>query len=170
MRNSTYKPASPTTFTQDRNNNPGRWVPYRNPWGRLRTADKWVKIQLIPSGGMYLTPASIRLLPAAGPTPHSYAFNCDGLSKLGDANYEYGAHTQIWNGANGTDPVPRENQLVNASSGRSVSKTSVAEVGAEIGEILDPFDRRARRVRRMNASDLWDLGSGGVRVMQEMPL
>jgi hypothetical protein len=51
-----------------------------------------------------------------------------------------------------------------------VSKTSVADVGAEIGEILDPFDRRARRVKRMNASDLWDLGSGGVRVMQEMPL
>ena len=46
----------------------------------------------------------------------------------------------------------------------------MADVGAEIGEILDPFDRRARQVRRMNASDLWDLGSGWVRVMQEMPL
>jgi hypothetical protein len=67
-------------------------------------------------------------------------------------------------------PVPPENQLINASSGRSVSKTSVADVGAEIGEILDPFDRRAQRVKRMNASDLWDLGSGGVRVMEEMPL
>jgi hypothetical protein len=67
-------------------------------------------------------------------------------------------------------PVPPENQLVNASSGRPVSKTSVAEVGNEIGEILDPFDRRARRLRRMNASDLWDLGSGWVRVMEEQPL
>jgi hypothetical protein len=64
--------ASPTTFTQDMINNPGRWVLYRNWWGRIRTADKWVKIQLVPSGGMNLTPASIRLLPAAGPTPHSY--------------------------------------------------------------------------------------------------
>ena len=54
--------ASPTTFTQDKNNNPGRWV----TWGRIRTADKWVKIQLVPSGGMLLQPASIRLLPAAG--------------------------------------------------------------------------------------------------------
>jgi hypothetical protein len=76
--------ASPTTFTQDNNNNPGRWIPYphRNRWGRIRTADKWVKIQLVPSGGMHLTPASIRLLPAAGPTPHSYAFHCDGLTTL----------------------------------------------------------------------------------------
>ena len=29
--------ASPTTFTQDNNNNRGRWVPYTDPWGRLRT-------------------------------------------------------------------------------------------------------------------------------------
>jgi len=163
--------ASPTTFTQDRNNNPGRWVEYRNPWGRIRTADTWVKIQLVPSGGMHLKPASIRLLPALGPTPRSYAFHCDGLTTLaGDPNYRWGAHTQIWNGANGTDPVPPANKLVSASYEQEVSNTSKAKVDDEIGEILDPFDRRARRVRRMNASDLWDLGSGWVRVMQEMPL
>ena len=163
--------ASPTTFTQDRNNNPGRWVAYRNPWGRIRTADTWVKIQLVPSGGMHLKPASIRLLPALGPTPRSYAFHCDGLTTLaGDPNYRWGAHTQIWNGANGTDPVPPANKLVSASYEQEVSNTSKAKVDDEIGEILDPFDRRARRVRRMNASDLWDLGSGWVRVMQEMPL
>jgi len=151
--------ASPTTFTQDKYNNPGRWV----TWGRIRTADKWVKIQLVPSGGMHLTPASIRLLPAAGPTPHSYAFNCDGLTTLaGDPNFDYGSHTQIWNGANGTDPVPPENKLVSASYGRSVSNTSVAEVDDEI------YD--AARSRRIRASDLWDLGSGYVRVMEELPL
>src|SRR6516164_4928599 len=92
----------------------------RNPWGRIRTADKWVKIQLVPSGGTHLKPASIRLLPGAEPTPHSYAFNCDGLTTLaGDSNFDYGAHTQIWNGANGTGPVPLENKLVSGSYGRS---------------------------------------------------
>jgi len=161
--------ASPTTFTQDKNNNPGRWVPYRNPWGRIRTADKWVKIQLVPSGGMNLTPASIRLLPAAGPTPHSYAFNCDGLTTLWDPSlgYQYGAHTQIWNGANGAVPVPPENQLINASSGRPVGNTSVAKVD---GDILTNWVGRIGEMRRIHASDLWDLGSGYVRVMQEMPL
>ena len=67
-------------------------------------------------------------------------------------------------------PVPPANKLVSASYEQEVSNTSKAKVDDEIGEILDPFDRRARRVRRMNASDLWDLGSGWVRVMQEMPL
>src|SRR5215467_12341709 len=140
--------ASPTTFTQDKNNNPGRWVPYRNPWGRICTADKWVKIQLVPSGGMNLTPASIRLLPAAGPTPHSYAFNCDGLTTLWDPSlgYQYGAHTQIWNGANGAVPVPPENQLINASSGRPVGNTSVAKVD---GDILTNWVGRIGEMRRI---------------------
>jgi hypothetical protein len=156
--------ASPTTFTQDKNNNPGRWVPYRNPWGRIRTADTWVKIQLIPSGGMELKPVSIRLLPAAGPTPHSYAFHCDGLATLwGDPNvqYQYGAHTQIWNGANGRVPVPPENQLINANYEQEVGTTSKRKVDDEIPEPPN---------RTIKASDLWDLGSGYVRVMQEMPL
>ena len=82
----------------------------RNAWGRICTADKWVKIQLVPSGGMILNPASIRLLPPEGPTPHSYAFNCDGLTTL---EGQWGAHTQIWDGANGRSPVPLENQLIN---------------------------------------------------------
>jgi hypothetical protein len=131
-----------------------------NKWGRIRTADKWVKIQLVPSGGMQLKPVSIRLLPAAWPTPHSYAFNCDGLSTLG-ANSEWGAHTQIWNGANGI-PVPPENQLINANYGRPVSNTSMAKVDDDIDWVGVG--------RHIYASGLWDLGSGYVRVMQEMPL
>ena len=157
--------ASPTTFTQDNNNNPGRWVlyPYTNPWGRLRTADKWVKIQLVPSGGMHLKPASIRLLPAAGPTPHSYAFHCDGLTTLaGDPNYRWGAHTQIWNGANGTDPVPPANKLVSASYEQEVSNTSMAKVADQI--------YWQGRSANIYSSGLWDLGSGYVRVMPELPL
>jgi hypothetical protein len=131
-----------------------------NKWGRIRTADKWVKIQLVPSGGMQLKPVSIRLLPAAWPTPHSYAFNCDGLSTLG-ANSEWGAHTQIWNGANGI-PVPPENQLINANYGQPVSNTSMAKVDDDIDWVGVG--------RHIYASGLWDLGSGYVRVMQEMPL
>ena len=80
----------------------------------------------------------------------------------GDPNFDYGAHRQIWNGANGTDPVPLENKLVSASYGRSVSNTSVAKVDDEI------YD--AATSRRIRASDLWDLGSGYVRVMEELSL
>src|SRR5262249_4625406 len=156
--------ASPTTFTQDKKNNPGRWAPYTDPWGRLRTADKWVKIQLIPSGGMELKPASIRLLPAAGATPHSFEFFFGGLATLwGDPNVQYKnlAHTQIWDGANGKDPVPRANQLINANYEQEVGTTSKRKVDDEIYEAAD---------RTIKASDLWDLGSGYVRVMQELPL
>jgi hypothetical protein len=112
---------------------------------------------------MHLKPASIRLLPAAGPTPHSYAFHCDGLTTLaGDPNYAWGAHTQIWNGANGTDPVPRANQLINANYGQLLSNTSVAKVDEDMYWQV--------RGRNIHASELWDLGSGHVRLMQEMPL
>ena len=72
-----------------------------------------------------------------------------------------GAHTQIWNGANGTDPVPPANKLVSASYEQEVSNTSKAKVDDEIYEAAN---------KRIKASDLWDLGSGWVRVMQEMPL
>jgi hypothetical protein len=112
-------------------------------------------------GGMQLKPVSIRLLPAAGPTPHSYAFNCDGLSTLG-ANPEWGAHTQIWNGANGMIPVPSNNQLINANYGQPISNTSVAKVDDDI--------YWAGKGRHIHASGLWDLGSGHVRAMQEVPL
>jgi hypothetical protein len=142
-----------------------------NQWGRIRTADKSVKIQLVPSGGMNLKPESIRLLPATGPTPHSYAFHCDGLTTLhpswvawGANRQEWGAHTQIWNGANGVNPVPRENQLINVDYGVLTSNTSMAKV-AERMYWDDPH-----QPRNIYASRLWDLGSGNVRVMEEMPL
>jgi hypothetical protein len=133
----------------------------RNSWGRIRTADKYVKIQLVPSGGMVLQQVSIRLLPAAGPTPHSYAFHCDGLSTLAP-DYKWGAHTQIWNGANGA-PVPAENQLINANYRQSFNNTSLQKVE-------DETNWRAMGGWEIYADNLWDLGSGDVRVMQEMPL
>jgi hypothetical protein len=96
----------------------------------------------------------------AGPTPHSYAFNCDGLTTLWP-NPEYGAHTQIWNGANGMDPVPPENQLINANYGQPVSNTNVAKV---------PETYQVSASRNIDAHNLWDLGSGYVRVMDPVPL
>jgi hypothetical protein len=134
----------------------GRNAIKRN-WGRIRTADKWVKIQLVPSGGMSLQAASIRLLPAAGATPQSYAFNCDGLSTL-ESDWE--AHTQIWNGANGK-PVPSNNKLIEASFGQSVNKTQLVEVGDDLTWGV---------ARTIYASLLWDKGAGYVRVMPEMQL
>ena len=131
-------------------------------WGRIRTADKWVKIQLVPSGGMSLQTASIRLLPAAGPTPHSYAFNCDGLTTLGG---DWGAHTQIWNGANG-QPVPSTNKLIEASYGQNANNTILIKVGDDL--YWDGVGGTAGRT--IHASNLWDKGAGYVRVMPEMQL
>jgi len=157
----------------------------RYNWGRIRTAHTRVKIQLVPSGGMHLKPESISLLPDPEPThppewlpppvpdpvrtPHSYAFHCDGLTTLnprlvasGAQTLEWGAHTEIWNGANWNgDPVPRENQLINANYGQPVSNTRTAKVTDEIWWTADS---------KIHASDLWDLGSGYVRVMEELPL
>jgi hypothetical protein len=107
---------------------------------------------------MILNPASIRLLPPEGPTPHSYAFNCDGLTTL---EGQWGAHTQIWNGANGRSPVPLENQLINANYGQRLSNTTAVKVSNQSDYARDIG---------IDAYQLWDLGSGYVRVMQPMPL
>jgi hypothetical protein len=69
-----------------------------NKWGRIRTANQYVKIQLVPSAGMSLEPASIRL--EAG----GYAFNCDGLGNVNPL--AWGCHTQVWNGGNGGNVLP----------------------------------------------------------------
>ena len=126
-------------------------------WGRIRAADKWVQIQLVPSGGMELQPASIRLLPTAGPTPRSYAFNCDGLTSL-QPDSQWGAHTEIWNG------VEKQNQLINTNlfqrGGKAVD-TIVAPV---------PCQTSPGFLAAVYAHQLWDLGAGCVRIMQPMPL
>ena len=138
----------------------------RNGWGRIRTADKYVKIQLVPSGGMVLQQVSIRLLPAAGPTPHSYAFHCDGLATLAP-DYKWGAHTQIWNGANGA-PVPAENQLINANYGQPTPDTDTSRT--KLAKVDDEANWGAMGGWQIYADNLWDLGSGDVRVMEEMEL
>lgn len=128
-------------------------------WGRIRSADKYVKLQLVPSGGMDLQTNSIRLLPAAGPTPNSYAFNCDGLCN-NTVPTQYGAKTQIWNGANG-GPVPPENKLISTSYGEKAKNTTLTKVP----EAVQLPDEKA-----VNATQLWGLGSGYVRAMQPMLL
>jgi hypothetical protein len=73
---------------------------------------------------------------------------------MGEPPYEDGAHTQIWNGAN------EENKLINASYGRPLSNTSVAELWHLTWMSGDTEP----------TSLLWDFGSGYVRVMPEMQL
>lgn len=127
-------------------------------FGRIRTANQYVKIQLVPSGGMTLEDASIRLQPAGGPTTNSYAFNCDGLGNL--VPQTEGCHTQIWNGSNGAI-VPIANKLFETSNGAQVANTQVAKVVANVmtptnGQIAD--------------TQLWKNGSGSVRVIKTLPL
>lgn len=128
-----------------------------NHFGRLRTANQSVKIQLVPSAGMSLWDPSIRLEPALGPTPHSYAFNCDGLNNLTPGA---GCHTQIWNGSNGATVAPA-NKLFEVSNGAALPNTSVSRVIATLmtsGGVT------------INDTSLWSLGSGNVRVINPLQL
>lgn len=131
-------------------------------FGRIRTADQYVKIQLVPSGGMSLVEESIRLQPAGAATPHSYAFNCDGLGNL---NGSSGCHTQVWNGANGARPVPAVNKLVEASAGAALAGTVVQVVAASAPTAHGP----------VAASRLWNngngvQGAGQVRILSALDL
>ncbi len=128
-----------------------------NPFGRIRTAGQYVKIQLVPSGGLHLIDASIRLQPGAGPTPNSYAFNCDGLNNL---NNTVGCHTQIWNGLNGA-AVPPANKLFECSNGAILANTQVTKVATSV-----------TLTGGMNVDQmrLWTYGSGHIRVVNPRPL
>jgi hypothetical protein len=130
--------------------------------GRIRTADEYVRVQLVPSGSMSLCPESIRLLPKLGPTTKSYAFNCDGVIDLD--NFA-GTHTQIWNGANGA-PVPEECKLIEASNGRPCDRSEVIVVATQV--VTDSAGT-------VMASELWDngagiVGAGSVRIVERFPL
>lgn len=129
-----------------------------NSFGRLRTANQYVKIQLVPSAGMTLTDASIRLQPAAGPTGTSYAFNCDGLNNL-SAPWD-GCHTQVWNGSNGV-AVPAANKLYEVSNGAPLANTRVNKVTQTINiPGLNPIADAL----------LWKNGSGSVRALNSLTL
>jgi hypothetical protein len=123
-------------------------------FGRIRTAGQYVKIQLVPSGGMSLVEASIRLQPGAGPTPFSYAFNCDGLRR----------GSQVWNGANGAVVQPA-NRLLDALAGagaaHSVARAVAPSAAISAGQVA--------------AGDLWNdgggvQGAGHVRIMDAQAL
>ncbi|WP_205511925.1 hypothetical protein [Longitalea arenae] len=129
-----------------------------NDYGRLRTANQYVKIQLVPSAGMDLVEDSIRLQPAGGPTTNSYAFNCDGLNNL--VPDTEGCHTQIWNGANGAK-VPVTSRLFETSNGAQVANTQVARV---VSNIMTPGNGQ------IADTQLWKSGAGSVRVIRTLPL
>jgi hypothetical protein len=148
--------------------NPATHLPVNN-FGRIRTANQYVKIQLVPSGGMNLEPDSIRLAPAAGPTPHSYAFNCDGLT---DMTNHYGSHTQIWNGANGA-PVLAANKLLEGGNGQDLSTAATPPLTAStVSAVAHNVTIGAYTIAD---SLLWSngsvvSGSGSVRVVAPLAL
>ena len=129
----------------------------RNRWGRIRSADKWVNIQLVPSGGMSLQSDSIRLTGNTSPPTGCYAFNCDGLTTLKSPtlNVRWGAHTQIWNGP--------DTPLIQANLGEKVADTTLLEFG------LNPIPWEKRQTT-VDPVKLWDLGAGWVRVMSPQVL
>lgn len=135
------------------------------PFGRLRASNQYVKIQMVPSGGMSLTEDSIRLTPASGPTPNSYAFNCDGLANI--AMNQYGSHTQIWNGSNGT-PVPPTNKLVEVDGGAILNNTQIkTQVVAIANSITSPIFLQANNLLD---TQLWEKGAGFVRIVSPLNL
>lgn len=127
-----------------------------NPFGRIRTAGQFVRIQLVPSGGMWLVPESVRLVPRGPGVAGAYAFNCDGLASL-DAG-RHGSHAQVW--SNGVAP-----QQLDADGGAPLAGTRVAGVAAalQVG------------AQRIAADQLWNngdgvAGAGQVRVFAPRPL
>lgn len=131
---------------------------YRNNFGRLRNANKFVKLQLVPSAGMSLIPDSIRLEPGKAKTPTSYAFNCDGLNNLvpGAGN---SSHSQLWNGANGA-AVPAANKLLEVNGGVASANTDVSTVASSVSTSFGNVASNA----------LWSNGAGSVRVLNSLPL
>ncbi|SHG48473.1 hypothetical protein [Massilia sp. CF038] len=128
-----------------------------NAFGRIRTAGEYVKIQLVPSGGMHLVDASIRLQPGAGPTPFAYAFNCDGLRR----------GSQVWNGANGAVVQPA-NKLLEAGAGNVGQGT----VGSTVRAVAPTAAIGGVQIA---ASDLWNdgnavQGAGHVRILKALAL
>jgi hypothetical protein len=141
----------------------------QNHWGRIRTAGAYVKIQLVPSCGMSLVPASIRLQAnTEKSTVNSYAFNCDGLGSL-DFPYHAGSHTQIWNGSNG-EPVLPSRKLIETCDGQVALQSSVSKVASSV--VL--FEGTPNRYL-VQADHLWNdgntcSGAGTVRVVDALSL
>lgn len=128
-------------------------------FGRLRTAGQPVRIQLVPSGGMYLQPESIWLRPDGVPVPRSYAFNCDGL---GNMDGTPGSHTQLWKGGGAADRLAE-------SSGGQAGAGTVRAVAARLDTAVGAVD----------AAELWNnggidgaaaRGAGHVRVLAPLDL
>lgn len=129
-----------------------------NNFGRIKTSNQYVKIQLVPSGGAELKEASIRLQPDSD-TGRSYAINCDGLNNLTTGG---GSQTQIWNG-------PR--RALNALLETSLGGTNTIQGSRSISSVVETVPTTAI-VNGINvaATELWVKGSGNVRVVEALPL
>lgn len=136
-----------------------------NAFGRIKAANQPVKLQLVPSGGMTLVPASISLQAGTdGSTAHSYAFNCDGLNGLTAGN---GSHTQVWNGAGGS------NKLHEASNGApDPTSAPKPQVASQVSAVASSVAIGSSTVQ---STTLWSNGgsvngAGTVRVLNPLPL
>jgi hypothetical protein len=72
----------------------------------------------------------------------------------------YGGKTQIWNGANGQQ-VPPKNKLFETTYGEDTPNT----FRIKVPEVLDGIFKE-----KIRAQELWDLGSGYIRMMPTLPL
>jgi hypothetical protein len=133
-------------------------------FGRIRKAGEYVNIQLVPSSGMSLKAASIRLKSISGSPSHAYAINCDGLGAF--TGYR-GSHTQLWNGE-----VNREDyRLLETSGGEDMSRAvPVARVASTVIKVPDEIVEK-----NLDSRELWNDGSevygaGWVRVIETLAL
>jgi len=116
-----------------------------NAYGRIKTAGKTVRLQLVPSGGMSLEAASICLDTTQG----SYAFNCDGLTDFAD---HYGAHTQVWDAK--LNPVCQE------PAAKPTGTTTVVALDQSLSVSSVDGTGKVMTTWTSKGSDLWNNGGG----------
>ncbi len=124
-----------------------------NDFGRIRTAGKKVKIQLVPSGGMELVEKSVWLK-----DEKSYAFNCDGQNGLQKG---YNSHTQVWNG--------KLKKLFEATGGKDLNQTDLLDVTDHVKLKIDNKEYIVKAIDLWN-SNVSGFGSGRVRCLPSLPL
>lgn len=145
------------------------------PIGKLKSSNKYVDIQLVPSCGMTLKENSLSLCQQAEKSPmyYSYAFNCDGsrtlqLNEFKEKNNNLGSHVQIWDGSSIRDNNEFSNDFKNIN-------TNLIKVTSEV-DIKVYYKDKPDEIRKINEDELWSSslypprGSGYIRVINTMPL
>lgn len=145
------------------------------PIGKLKSSNKYVDIQLVPSCGMTLKENSLSLCQQEEKSPmyYSYGFNCDGsrtlqLNEFKEKNNNLGSHVQIWDGSSIRDKNEFSNDFKNIN-------TNLIKVTSEV-DIKVYYKDKPDEMRKINEDELWSSslypprGSGYIRVINTMPL